>query len=177
MSLHLRPDSDEYSSWYHNYIDRVKSVDVVSALEESRRAMELLWPQLSQLPASYTYAPGKWSVAQLLRHIIDSEWIFAYRALRFARNDATELPGYDHDAYAEETAEESLPELFNQFVQVRSATIGLFRSFPKSAGIQSGRANGNLCSVRALGFIIVGHQIHHLDVLSARYLSEIDGND
>ncbi|MFO8054844.1 MAG: hypothetical protein R6U19_06745, partial [Bacteroidales bacterium] len=84
----------------HNYIERVGSVDVVTALEESQRAMELLWPQISLLPSSYTYAQGKWSIAQLLRHLIDSEWIFAYRALRFARNDATELPGYDHDEYA-----------------------------------------------------------------------------
>lgn len=172
MNLHLRPASDEYSSWYHNYIERVGSVDVVTALEESQRAMELLWPQISLLPSSYTYAQGKWSIAQLLRHLIDSEWIFAYRALRFARNDATELPGYDHDEYAAQSVEESLPDLFAQFMQVRSATIGLFRSFPKTVGIQSGIANGNLCSVRALGFIIAGHQLHHLDILSTRYLSE-----
>lgn len=177
MNLHLRPASDEYSSWYHNYIERVGSVDVVTALEESQRAMELLWPQISLLPSSYTYAQGKWSIAQLLRHLIDSEWIFAYRALRFARNDATELPGYDHDEYAARTVEESLPDLFEQFMQVRSATKGLFRSFPKSAGTQSGMANGNLCSVRALGFIIAGHQLHHLDILSERYLAEKGGND
>lgn len=177
MNLLLRPSTDEYSSWYHNYVERVKSGDVISALEDSQQSMTLLWPQIRQLTATYAYAPGKWTVAQLFRHIIDSEWIFAYRALRFARNDISDLPGYDHDAYAAQAVEESLPDLFEQFIQVRSATIGLFRSFPETAGIQSGTANGSLCSVRALGFIIAGHQLHHLDVLSDRYLSEIDRND
>jgi len=176
MSLHLRPTTDEYSAWYHNYVHRVKSSDVISALEDSRQFMELMWPEISQLPASYAYETGKWSVAQLLRHIIDSEWIFAYRALRFARNDFSELPGYDHDAYALQTVEESLPDLVQQFIEIRSATIGLFRSFPESVGTQAGKANGKLCSVRALGFIIAGHQLHHLDILSARYLSAFDRN-
>lgn len=176
MSLHLRPNSDEYSSWYQNYIERVKSEDVISALEDSKRAMDDLWPRLIHLPPGFAYAEGKWSVSRLMRHIVDSEWIFAYRALRFARNDKTELPGYDHDAYADQTTDESLHDLYAQFQEVRSATIGLFRSFPETTGTRSGTANGNLCSVRALGFIIAGHQLHHLDILSARYLSEIDWN-
>src|SRR6056297_1667876 len=176
MTLHLRPTTNEYSSWYHNYVQRVMSSDVLSALEDSRHSIELMWPEISQLPASYAYESGKWCIAQLLRHIIDSEWVFAYRALRFARKDTTELPGYDHDAYAMQIVEDSLPELYNQFIQVRSATTGLFRSFPESAGLLCGTANGNLCSVRALGFIIAGHQLHHLDILSSRYLSGFERN-
>jgi hypothetical protein len=170
MKRHNRPHADEYSTWYANYVNRVTADDVISALTASHKAFDALWPELHIVGADFAYAPDKWSVAQLLRHLIDSEWIFAYRALRFARNDNTELPGYDHDAYAVLPVDETLEQLKEQMEQVRTATTGLFMSFPESGGLLAGTANGNLCSVRALGFIIAGHQLHHLDILKERYL-------
>lgn len=176
MNRHQRPGPGEMADWYKNYVMRVAADDVIAALEEGQKAFEKLWPKLKTLPPDYRYAPEKWSVSQLLQHLIDSEWVFAYRALRFARNDQTELPGYDHDAYADEINHAPLEPLANQLRQLRTATISLFASIPTEAGLRTGVANKRPCSVRALGFIIAGHQLHHLDILRERYLSDNVGN-
>lgn len=172
MNRHERPGAGEMADWYRNYVERVSANDVIAALEEGQRVFEEMWPKLKMLPPEYRYAPEKWSVSQMLQHLIDSEWVFAYRALRFARNDQTELPGYDHDAYADETNHAPLDPLAEQFRHVRTATISLFNSIPTEAGLRAGVANERPCSVRALGFIIAGHQMHHLDILRERYLSD-----
>lgn len=171
MYNHLRPQPVEVGEWYQNYVDLVSAKDLRTALTDALLAFERLWPALQTLDTDFRYAPEKWTVAQVMRHMIDSEWVFAYRALRFARNDQTELPGYDHNGWAEQPVNETLPDLMAQFRSVRAATLDLFASFSEEAGLRGGTANQYYCSVRALGFIIAGHQLHHAEVLRERYLS------
>ena len=120
---------------------------------------------------SYRYAPGKWSVKDVVVHLADVERVMAYRALRIGRGDQTPLPGFDEDAYAAEAAADRLPlaALVEAFAQTRRATLDLFRQFPPGAWDRRGTASGFPVSVRGLGFIIVGHELHHLDVLAERY--------
>lgn len=171
MYNHQRPEPAEVGEWYQNYVNLVSASNLRTALTDALLDFERLWPALQNMPPEFRYASGKWSVAQLLRHLIDSEWVFAYRALRFARNDKTELPGYNHDAWAEQPVLETLQNLADQMRSVRAATLDLFASFPEQAGLRGGTANQNYCSVRALGFIIAGHQLHHMEIFRERYLT------
>jgi hypothetical protein len=119
------------------------------------------------------YAPGKWSVKEVVLHCTDAERIFAYRALRIARGDATELPGWDEQAYTPEgrANERSLTDLLHELETARAATVALFAGLPAATWARVGRANGSPVSVRALAWITAGHLLHHLDVLQDRYLS------
>lgn len=167
-----RPESNEYAAWYADYINYTTEDDCLQALRHSAGLLNELELLLAGVSGGYSYAPGKWSVATLLQHLADSEWIFCTRALRFARNDRTPLPGYDHDQYAESPVIADVPGLIAQLKVLRSATIGLFSGFNQDMMLASGMANGHEVSVRALGFIIAGHQIHHVNVLKERYLSQ-----
>lgn len=120
----------------------------------------------------YRYAEGKWTIKDILQHLIDTERIFAYRALRFARCDKTQLPGYDENAFAAATNanKRSIQDLLTEFTLVRHSTIALFKSFTQENLMNTGIASGYTVSVRALGFVIIGHQNHHLKVFKERYL-------
>ena len=120
----------------------------------------------------YRYAPGKWSIKELLGHVIDGERIFAYRALRFGRNDQTALNGFEQDDYVAAGAfdKRELSDLIDEFEEVRRATIHLFRGFDETAWTRRGVASENEVSVRALAYIIAGHELHHMGVLRERYL-------
>jgi hypothetical protein len=121
---------------------------------------------------SYRYAEGKWTIKEIMAHLIDDERIYAYRALRFARNDQTELPGFDQDDYAIESAanERSLDDLLEEFAAVRRSTIALFNSFDERVWTRSGVASGNVMSVRAAAYHIAGHELRHLNIIKERYL-------
>jgi hypothetical protein len=123
--------------------------------------------------AEGAYAPGKWSIKMVVQHCTDAERIFAYRALRIARGDATELPGWDEQAYAPMSAADDRPleQLLRELETVREATVTLFEGLPVEAWERLGRANGHPVSVRALAWITAGHLLHHLDILQDRYLS------
>lgn len=120
----------------------------------------------------YRYAEGKWTIKDILQHLIDTERVFAYRALRFARYDKTELPGYDENAFAVATDanRRSIQDLLTEFTLVRHSTIALFKSFTEDNLMSTGTASGFTVSVRALGFVIIGHQYHHIKVFKERYL-------
>jgi uncharacterized damage-inducible protein DinB len=120
----------------------------------------------------YRYAEGKWTIKDILLHLIDSERIFAYRALRFARNDKTELPGFDENSYVDEANanQRSIQDLLTELLVVRQASLTLFKSFSEEQLLCKGIASNNPMSVRALGFIIIGHQNHHQKVFEERYL-------
>lgn len=167
-----RPESNEYAAWYAAYINNTTENDCIMALQHAAAQLSDIEPLLAEVAADFSYAPGKWSVAVLLQHLADSEWIFCTRALRFARCDRTPLPGYDHDQYAESPVNTDVPGLISQLKVLRSATIGLFSGFNQDMMLASGMANGHEVSVRALGFIIAGHQIHHVNVLKNRYLNQ-----
>jgi len=130
---------------------------------------------MSALPAeklTYRYAEGKWTIKEILAHLIDDERIFSYRALRFARNDQTELPGFDQDAYARYSGanERGIEDLLTEFAAVRRSTIALFDSFDDEALLRSGVASGNIMSVRAAAYHIAGHEMRHVNIIKERYL-------
>jgi len=165
-------NDNEYASFYSSYVKRLGNADLLEVLKTSE--LEVL-DSLSDLPEEkylYRYAEGKWTIKELLLHIIDAERVFTYRALRFARKDSTDLPGFDEDWYVDHcyANERTASDLLKEFSEVRAATIRLFKSFSEETLMLSGTANGNAMSVRALGFIIAGHALHHLQIIKERYL-------
>src|SRR5712692_11641408 len=170
-----RPDAGEYAESYANYISKVSGTDILGVLEAQRLQMLHLFAGRSERDGSFRYAPGKWTVKEVLGHSTDTERIFTYRALRFARADQTPLPGFEQDDYVRSGAfgERTLAGLAEEFGAVRSAGIGLFRSFNEDAWPRRGLANEKEVTVRALAFITAGHQIHHRIILEERYFPAI----
>jgi hypothetical protein len=167
-----RPSPDEYGPSYAGYIARVPAgADIVQQLAGQLHDTMARLRAVPEDRGAYRYAPGKWSVKDVVAHLADVERVMSYRALRIGRGDQTPLPGFEEDAYATEAAADrfALAELAETFSHVRRATIDLFRQFPPTAWERRGAASGFPVSVRALGFIIVGHELHHLDVLAVRY--------
>jgi uncharacterized damage-inducible protein DinB len=167
-----RPATDEYAPFYAGYVAEVPEGD---ALDLLRHQADTMVATLRSLPAAqwrHRYAPGKWSVAEVLGHITDAERIFAYRALRIARGDQTPLASFDENAYMPTAGfDERAPAgLLAEYVAVREATLALFRGLPAGAGDRRGVASGAGVSVRALLYIIAGHERHHLRILHERYL-------
>jgi uncharacterized damage-inducible protein DinB len=120
----------------------------------------------------YKYAENKWTIKEILVHIIDGERVFAYRALRFARNDATELPGFEQDDYVlySRANERSIEDILEEYEAVRNATIALFKGLPEDSFLRIGTANDNQATVRALAYQIAGHELHHMKVIKEKYL-------
>jgi len=167
----LQPN--EYAAYYNTYLPLVN--DEWSLTEELEVSVHDFIRFVQDIPMDkhdYSYAKGKWTIKDIIQHLIDSERIFSYRALRFARNDNTELPGFDENLYASTAngSERKLQEMLTELALVRQSTIMLFRSFSPDDLLKAGIASGNNVSVRALGFIIIGHQNHHIKVFKERYL-------
>jgi hypothetical protein len=171
-----RPRPDEHSAYYGAYIARVDGDDAGPALESQLTAMTRTLGAFSESMALHRYAPGKWSVKEVVGHLCDSERVFAYRALRFARADATPLPGFEEDLYvpAGRFDARPLPDLLDELQVVRSATLSLFRSFDEVALSRRGIASDRLISVRALAWVVAGHVAHHAAVLRDRYGVDFD---
>ena len=166
------PDASEYAPYYGRYITLVAGHDVVAALEDQPRETLALLSALSEEQGDYRYTPGKWSIKEMLGHIIDAERVFSYRALRFARNDKTPLASFEQDDYvkAGNFADCRLADLIEEFVCVRRATVWLFRHLSAEARMRRGVASDNPVSVRAIAYIIAGHELHHRRVLQEKYL-------
>jgi uncharacterized damage-inducible protein DinB len=167
----MKPEKDEYAPFYGTYVSRITAANPGEALEKSLDEALLFFQEIPEEKANHRYQPEKWSVKELLQHVIDTERIMAYRALRFARKDATELSGYDEDAYVDalDMQDKKLEEVYEEYVSQRKATISLFRSFTNDALLRQGKANGQPVSVRALAYIIAGHQKHHFQIVKERY--------
>lgn len=165
------PASDEYAPYYQTYIARVPPGDLLAQLERQAQATAALLGPAQSDRAHYRYAPGKWSLIEILGHLSDSERIFAYRALRIARSDSTPLSGFDENLYvpAADFGRRSLADVLGEFQAVRAATVALLRGLPDAAWSRRGVANGQPVTVRALGYIIAGHELHHIEVLRIRY--------
>ena len=163
---------NEYGVFYKNYIKGLGNVDLFEILNSSLEDTLNTLQNLSEEKLMYRYAEGKWTIKELLQHIIDAERIFCYRALRFSRNDTSELHGFDEDWYVNNSNgnDRNFKDLLAEFVQIRKASISLFTSFTAEMLALSGIANGSHITVRALGFIIAGHQMHHLKVIKDKYL-------
>jgi hypothetical protein len=167
-----RPAASEYLPYYERYIGLVPEGDVVATLVNQMIETQALLRALPASVATYRYAPDKWSVNELVGHMIDSERIFTSRALRFARNDPAPMPSFDQDNYVRNATFDSYPlaDLASELEAVRQATIYLFRHMDEQAWSRKGVANNAEVSVRALAYICAGHELHHREILSARYL-------
>ncbi len=166
----LRPQASEYSSAFENYIRRVPEGDIVALLDKQIDETLALLRPLSEREASSRRRPTEWNVKEVIGHLCDSERLMSCRALRFARGDAQPLPGWEQDDYVREanSSERTLDDLAQEFEHLRRANVALFRTFTAEAFARRGVANGKEVSVRALLYIIAGHERHHLEQLRQR---------
>jgi hypothetical protein len=170
-----RPGPDEYAPFYASYIARVPETDILQVLASEMEATLALLRSIPEERAGHRYADGKWSIREVVGHLADTERVMSYRALCIARGDATPLPGFDENRYVEEAHfdRRALPDLSDELEMVRRATLGLFGSLPDEAWQRRGTANQAEISVRALAYIIAGHELHHRNLLVSRYLSPV----
>ena len=167
----MKPPESEYPAYYHRYIAALGDVNLAEILRTQVQVIKSLGAMMNDDDALFRYAEGKWSIKEVLGHLIDCERVFAYRAMCIARGEAQPLPGFDEDAYVANAAFDarSLRSLVEEFTSVRNATITLMESMTSSVMQLSGTANDNPITVRALLWIIAGHTEHHLRVLRERY--------
>lgn len=167
-----RPGEGEYLPYYGRYIALVPEGDILETMVRQNESTMALLGSLSETQGAFRYAPDKWSIKELVSHVSDAERIFADRALRFARNDETPLPGFEEDDYVRNGGFDafSLADIARGFANVRRSTVSLFQLMSEEATKRRGKANNAEVSVRALAYMIVGHEIHHLNVLRTRYL-------
>lgn len=167
----IKPELSTVPLFYQGYVNLVKDGDLFDNLQQSMLLTQKLIASLTEPQGDYAYAPGKWTIRVLLCHMIDAERIFAYRALRFARNDKTPLAGFEENDYAPEANahNRALASISEEMSRLRLTTIDLYRSFSADMLDRTGQANNTTLSVRNLGFIISGHETHHRQVLATRY--------
>ena len=163
----------EFQKYIQRYLDLIPSENWVEEMKISGEKTLEIYGSLTPDQEEYAYAEGKWTLQELLQHLIDAERIFAYRALRFARKDKTELPGWDEELYAKHYSKErNLKGLMDEFDSVRRSSVLFFENLNAEQLAESGVANGNEISVETLGKLIVGHNIHHLNIIRERYLQQ-----
>lgn len=165
-----KPAAGEFNPYYTKYITLVGE-DALAALRAGAALAPRLLSGVSEPQAGFRYAPDKWSVKEVLGHMMDCERVFAYRALRFARADETPLPGFEENDWvpAANFDRRSLPDLLAEYEAVRVASVTMFSSFDEAALMRRGKANDDVMSVRAVAHIIAGHELHHVGILRERY--------
>ena len=168
-----RPEATEYNPSYGNYVSLVRDGNILEVLSEQLDETLALLRSVPETRGGFRYAAGKWSVKELVGHMIDGERVFAYRALRFGRNDETPLPGFEQDDYIRNASFDACPlaDLAAEFESVRRSTLFLFKHLDPGAWTRQGVASESKVSVRALAYIIAGHELHHRGILRDRYLS------
>jgi hypothetical protein len=169
-----RPETTEYPAYYQKYIDLIKSDDILKVLDGQVIDFQELISEVSGEKENFVYAEGKWTPKQIIGHIIDTERIMAYRALRFARKDKTPLAGFDENNYVTNADfnKRTLYDLAHEFAVVRESNIALFKCFESDVLNEMGNANGKEMSVRSILFMIAGHAAHHINVIKTKYLTE-----
>ncbi len=169
-----RPQAGEYAPYYDRYISLIHGEEILATLDQQRRQMMLLLSGRDEEDGDFRYAADKWSAKEVLGHICDTERIFAYRALRIARADATPLAGFEQDDYVRNGpfAREPLAEMIEDYIAVRRATLTLLRNLDEAAWMRRGIANKNEVTVRALAYIIAGHELHHRVILEEKYFRD-----
>ena len=168
----LQLSENEYAPFYKNYIKVLGDVNLHEVLNDSFNDLMETLQEVPEEKLTYRYEEGKWTIKELLQHIVDAERVLSYRALRFSRNDATDLHGFDEDWYVDNSNgnDRDFKDILDEFSHLRKASISLFQSFTSEMLALAGSSNGSDMTVRALGFIIAGHQIHHLKIIKERYL-------
>jgi len=166
-----RPEPGEYAPYYERYISLVAGTDILATLDAQRRQTMTILCGREESDGDYRYAPGKWSAKEVLGHVCDTERIFAYRALRISRGDQTPLPGFEQDDYVKNGpfALAPLEEIIEDYIAVRRATLTLLRNLDEAAWVRRGIASKNEVSVRALAYMIAGHELHHRRILEEKY--------
>jgi hypothetical protein len=175
LAPQVRPQPTEYAAYYEKYVSLVPGTDILGVLEAQGMLMTQLLGARSEREGNFRYAPDKWTVKEVVGHITDTERIFAYRALRISRNDKTPIEGFEQDDYVKNGGfnDRTLVDLAGEFSQVRGATLALFLGLGGDAWQRRGVANKNEVTVRALAFIIAGHELHHRRILEEKYLPAI----
>ena len=170
-ALRGRPDSSEYASFYHGYVSAVPEGDIVALLRDGGRELVEAVRRIPEARGGYRYGDDKWTIREVLGHMIDAERIFCYRALRMARGDVTPLPGFEEKEYVRSAGSDqrTLADLARELEVVRESSVLLFESLPEDAWVRRGVASGKEVSVRALAYIVAGHPRHHLRILRERY--------
>ena len=170
----IRTASSEYTPYHAVYVEAVPDGDILTILRANGKELDALIASVPEERGGYRYAEGKWSVREVVGHVADTERIFAYRALRFARADQTPLAGFDENAYvpAANADARDLDSLVDEWVHVRLATLALLRGLDAGAPLRRGKANDQEISVRALAWVMAGHVDHHAAILRERYLGE-----
>lgn len=166
------PSAQEYAPYYGKYISLVTGNDILAVLDNELREFPDFLRSFSEKEAEFRYEPGKWSIKEVLGHIIDAERIFAYRALRIARHDKTPIEGFEQDDYIRFApfSRCRFADLIEEFEYVRKANLALLRSLEDDAWVQVGTASGNPVTVKALAYIIAGHLLHHRQIIQQKYL-------
>lgn len=169
-----RPTDNEFGSNFKHYIEQVKENNLLLALNEGGKEVLALLESIDESKWDFRYEEGKWSIKELILHLIDTERIMAYRALRVSRNDKTSIPGFDQDTFVEfsNASTRTKTDLITEYKTVRLASTSFFLSMNDEALARLGTAGEQPISARALGFIIAGHEIHHINILKERYLSD-----
>lgn len=167
-----KPNADEYAPHYATYISKVNTDDLLAALDHERNEVIVFLKSIPAEKLDYRYQEGKWSIKEIVIHLMDAERIFMYRALRFSRNDRTAVSGFDENEYVPESnaSARSLKSLIDEYNAQRQSTIEFFKNITIEMSLRRGIANGKEISVRALGYAIPGHEIHHMGVIRERYL-------
>ena len=165
------PEPSEYAPYFGRYISLIGENDIITSLTRQVGTTLSYLRSLPETRGEFRYAPDKWSVKEVLAHVIDSERVFAYRALSFARNDAALLPGFEQDDWMKASAFDAVPlrELIDEFEHLRLTNILFFKHLPNDAWMRRGVASGNPFTVRSIAYIIAGHELHHLDILQKSY--------
>lgn len=166
-----KPSPSTYPAYFQRYIDQVPEEDLSTAFRQQDAAIRQFLDGITEEHSLYAYAEGKWTLREMLQHMIDAERIFCYRALCFARKDTTSLPSFEENDYADNSNANSRTwkSMSDELLAVRKATIMLFDSFTEEALQSSGIANNNPTSTIAMGFISIGHVYHHINVAKERY--------
>lgn len=167
-----RPNPNEFPPYYQHYIGLVQGTNILKELDAQVIAIQALISEIPEDKEDFVYAEGKWTIKEVLGHIIDTERILGYRAMRFARKDHTPLPGFDENQYVANAHfnKQTLYNLAHEFAIVREANLALWKHFSEEELDQVGNANGVNVSVRAILYMIAGHATHHLNVIKLRYL-------
>jgi len=177
MNAHLivsKPSADEYPEWFAGEIEPVYYNDLIGGLDESFKLTLPFLEKLTKEDLAYRYAPGKWSIKQMWQHIIDVERVLSYRALRYARQDPTILSGFDENKYAEMSKADTreFNTILFEYSVVRKSTIELFKSFTEEMFMYRGTTGKSNMTVRSLGYLILGHEMHHVRTIKERYLHQ-----
>lgn len=168
------PQQGDFAPFYQGYISLVQGDDVLSVLDHSLAPLQTWLESLENADIRFSYAPGKWTIAQVLQHMIDTERVFAYRAMCIGRGEQQPLPGFDENEYAAAAPADNrkLKGLAEELLTLRKASIILFRSLEKENAVNNtGVASGKNITVNALGFIMTGHILHHISIINSRYLN------